>query len=130
VPYPQLQSTAFVDGDRWVVTDESAMNRNTSEEGVTSRVNIWDAATGQPIGAPITVNGDAGYVEVDRAGGSRVLTSTTVPSGTDMVLDLDPSDWQSVACSIAGRNLTQDEWKQYLPGRPYQRTCPQWPAGS
>jgi WD40 repeat protein len=130
VPYPQLQSTAFVDGDRWVVTDESAVNRNTPEEGITSRVNIWDATTGQPIGAPITVNGDAGYVEVDRPGGSRVLTSTTVPSGTDMVLDLDPSDWPSIACNIAGRNLTQAEWKQYLPGRPYQRTCPQWPAGS
>jgi len=22
------------------------------------------------------------------------------------------------------------EWKEYLGGRPYQLTCPQWPAGS
>ena len=75
------------------------------------------------------VTGDANYVEVDHPGGTRLLSGTTVPTGTDMVWDLDPAHWASTACSVAGRNLTQAEWKQYLPGRPYQLTCPQWPAG-
>ncbi|TCC47610.1 hypothetical protein E0H75_22865 [Kribbella capetownensis] len=28
------------------------------------------------------------------------------------------------ACTMAGRNLTSDEWKQTFPDRPYQQTCP------
>jgi hypothetical protein len=33
------------------------------------------------------------------------------------------------ACLYAGRNLYQEEWAQYFPGQPYQKTCPQWPEG-
>jgi len=98
-------------------------------EQVTSRVDLWDATTFRPIGEPLTVGGDAGFVEVDRPGGSRLLSSTTTTAGTYMVWDLDPTHWASTACSIAGRNLTQAEWKEFLPGRSYQLTCPQWPAG-
>jgi WD40 repeat protein len=28
------------------------------------------------------------------------------------------------ACAIAGRNLTQQEWNQFVPGQSYRRTCP------
>ena len=34
------------------------------------------------------------------------------------------------ACNLVGRNLTRSEWKQFLPGKSYRRTCAQWPAGS
>jgi WD40 repeat protein len=33
------------------------------------------------------------------------------------------------ACTVAGRNLTQREWSDALPDRPYERTCEQYPAG-
>jgi WD40 repeat protein len=36
---------------------------------------------------------------------------------------LDPRDWLDRACDITGRNLTRDEWTNYLPDRPYRRTC-------
>ena len=39
------------------------------------------------------------------------------------IWDLDPDRWATTACGIAHRNLTRAEWKQYLPGRPYERTC-------
>ena len=32
-----------------------------------------------------------------------------------------------LACRTAGRNLTQEEWRQYLPGDPYRKTCPDFP---
>jgi hypothetical protein len=47
-----------------------------------------------------------------------------------MVWDVDIGHWVATACRIAGRNLTHAEWNQYLPGRPYQETCPTYPAGS
>jgi WD40 repeat protein len=43
--------------------------------------------------------------------------------------------WRSLAslldasCASVGRNLTQEEWRQLLPGEDYQRTCDQWPYG-
>jgi WD40 repeat protein/DNA-binding SARP family transcriptional activator len=37
--------------------------------------------------------------------------------------DVDPSSWVSRACAIAGRDLTPDEWRDLLPGRPYRSTC-------
>ncbi len=33
-------------------------------------------------------------------------------------------DLSSVACRTAGRNLTLEEWQQFLPGQPYRPTCP------
>jgi DNA-binding SARP family transcriptional activator/class 3 adenylate cyclase/WD40 repeat protein len=129
VPYPALGGAAFVNGNRWLVTTESGQLRPETAEQLTSRVDIWDVATLQPVGEPITVRGDAILAEADLPGGSRLLTSTSVATGSDMVWDLDPSHWAVLACSIAGRNLTQAEWRQYLSDRPYQRTCPQWAAG-
>jgi hypothetical protein len=34
------------------------------------------------------------------------------------------SNWQERACQIAGRNLTTEEWQQYLGDREYRETCP------
>ena len=32
--------------------------------------------------------------------------------------------WRSRLCRLAGRNLTTEEWAQFLPGEPYRKTCP------
>jgi WD40 repeat protein len=130
VPYPQLASVAFANGDRWLVTAQSAAIRNVPADQVTSRVDLWDVTTLQPIGEPIIVRGDAVPVEIDRPGGSRLVSGTSTQTGVNMIWDLDPAHWASIACSIAGSNLTQAEWKEYLPGRPYELTCPQWQAGT
>jgi hypothetical protein len=37
--------------------------------------------------------------------------------------NLDPSSWRTAACSIAGRELTDEEWDRYLPGRQYRALC-------
>jgi WD40 repeat protein len=47
-----------------------------------------------------------------------------------MLWDVDPAVWRRRACTIAGRNLTPEEWKLYLPaGTRYGATCPEWPTG-
>ncbi len=43
-----------------------------------------------------------------------------------------PVGWVAELCQRAGRNLTQAEWEQFIPWKPYDpeyRTCPQWPPG-
>jgi hypothetical protein len=44
-------------------------------------------------------------------------------AGQGWVWDVDQSDWLTRACTVAGRNLTLQEWQQLLPGQPYEATC-------
>jgi len=47
-----------------------------------------------------------------------------------MLWDVDPAIWRRRACAIAGRNLSREESKLYLPpGTPYRATCSEWPTG-
>jgi WD40 repeat protein len=41
--------------------------------------------------------------------------------------DMSLEGWMNQACSVANRNLTQEEWALYLPFEPYHKTCPQFP---
>jgi WD40 repeat protein len=46
--------------------------------------------------------------------------------------DVDPGSWRARACQLAGRNLTQKEWKQYSESwlrSTYDKVCEQWPEG-
>jgi hypothetical protein len=36
----------------------------------------------------------------------------------------DPDRALGFACQMAGRNLTEDEWAQFLPAQPYREVCP------
>ncbi|MCG2786896.1 MAG: WD40 repeat domain-containing protein [Anaerolineae bacterium] len=38
--------------------------------------------------------------------------------------DLRVESWLTKACHMAGRNLTNAEWDQYIPDKPYRITCP------
>jgi WD40 repeat protein len=47
-----------------------------------------------------------------------------------MVWEVDPAVWRRRACAIAGRNLTREEWRLYLPpGTAYRATCRELPTG-
>ncbi len=62
--------------------------------------------------------------------GRSLLTSELFGDVTQRFLTSD--EWQAQACEIAGRNLTLDEWDQFVASSfgsdfPYHRTCAQWP---
>ncbi len=61
--------------------------------------------------------------------GTTLLTGNA-DNGTVQLLDLNLPTWPQRACRIANRNLTRQEWRQYLGDLPYQLTCPGLPAGS
>jgi WD40 repeat protein len=94
---------------------------------------LYDTQTQQPIGVPFPIknvvgdNGDGfGFpVAVNNLG----TLFSDGESNAPVLWDVDPNHWQTIACTIAGRNLSHAEWNTYLPNRSYQRTCPQWPAG-
>ena len=55
------------------------------------------------------------------------LSLVSASSKEVIVWNLDPKYWLEKACKLAGRNFTQSEWAQYLPGQSYRATCPNFP---
>ena len=68
----------------------------------------------------------AGHTQVDLSG----LDLGNASSADAITLwRIDPELWQAQACVAAGRNLTQEEWDEFFPGRTYEVTCAHWPNG-
>ena len=94
-------------------------------------IMLWDVATGQPIGQPITGH-TGGVYSVAFKLDSETLVSGSVDNSI-ILWDLDPQSWIAGTCQRVGRNFTRSEWTQYFEGDPYpdqDLTCPQWPAGN
>lgn len=84
-------------------------------------VRLWDVAQRSPIGAPLTVEPDAYVAATFASDGKRILA---VPHfGRGVSWNVDPSAWEQEACDVAGRPLTEREWRDALPGRPFRRVC-------
>jgi WD40 repeat protein len=90
---------------------------------------LWNVETRQAIGQPVS--------EFMFPISSLAFSTDgkILASGSEygpILWDLDPESWIKKSCQRAGRNLTRDEWAQYLLDLPYptdpeDATCPQWP---
>jgi WD40 repeat protein len=90
------------------------------------RIKLWDGATGA-YQASLPIPSGTATVSMSYLPDSDHLLVAS-DDGRVWTVDTHRKDWFDRACAIAGRNLTRDEWSQYFPSRPYQITCPQWPA--
>jgi hypothetical protein len=85
-------------------------------------VLLWDVPTRSTIGDafPGPAAGRNAAASFTPDGHNVVVVSDT---GEGWLWDVDPSHWLARACQIAGRSLTQHEWRELLPVRPYHATC-------
>ncbi|MGA8980034.1 MAG: WD40 repeat domain-containing protein, partial [Pedococcus sp.] len=87
----------------------------SSNEG---RVSYWDGRTGAHLGtATVGSDGDLSF----STDGTQLLVAGT--DGSVRSWDLDPASWVTAACRLAGRPLTEQEWRNYLPKRPFRQVC-------
>ncbi|MFI7064717.1 BTAD domain-containing putative transcriptional regulator [Kribbella sp. NPDC050124] len=90
---------------------------------VDGTVSLWDARTLATLGT-VSVATEGTPTAVSPA----FLTDGTVTissyDGKVHRWDIDPEKTIAYACTMAGRNLTADEWTQAFADRPYQKTCP------
>jgi WD40 repeat protein len=95
--------------------------------GSSGGVKIWDDATLQQFGASFPGgDGQWGNVAYTPDGSNVVVVYS---DGTAAVWPVTVAAWLDHACTVAGRNLTREEWSRFVPGHPYTRTCPSFPGG-
>jgi WD40 repeat protein len=87
-------------------------------------VSLWDAATldllgtvypphqGDPVPAGAQFIGDSHDVAIASYDGKVYRWETDLERAVDF------------ACQLAGRDLTDEEWEEFLPAQPYQSVCP------
>ena len=91
--------------------------------GQDGRVILWDGRTGERLGTVLPLNPDGwGATANFLTDGHTVIIGT---SDYDLFTwDTRVEKWIERACTIAGRNLTTDEWRDAFGDRPYHETCP------
>jgi WD40 repeat protein/DNA-binding SARP family transcriptional activator len=88
-------------------------------------VSLWDVPTGAQIGPRLTVGGRDAKLDVSPDGGWLL---TTLADGQGAIWDIDPQSWLTRSCAVARRQLTPDEWDQYLPSQPFHPACEPKPS--
>ncbi|MFF4250839.1 helix-turn-helix domain-containing protein [Streptomyces sp. NPDC001663] len=84
-------------------------------------LRLWDTDTRQPLGGSLDTPGDAIRSLAFGAHGDSVYASSAhVPVQRYAV---GPAQVVTRLCARAGRNLTANEWRTYLPDVPYRRLC-------
>jgi WD40 repeat protein/class 3 adenylate cyclase/molybdopterin-guanine dinucleotide biosynthesis protein len=94
--------------------------------GTDGIARLWDAQSGHPYATPLrgTAQGQAsGWVGTALSPDGKTLIEVYLGTGSAVTWTLDPAAWSERACVIAGRNLTEAEWAEFLPGRPYAPAC-------
>jgi WD40 repeat protein len=87
-------------------------------------VRVWEAATGSELARIPQRATPLGVQFVD--GDQRLLTSTS--NGQIRTWLLRAGDQVREACLRVTRNLTREEWRQYVGDEPYEATCSNLPA--
>ena len=80
----------------------------------------------RPAGVVGAVAHEAVAVDVDGSPAFSADNSSLMLAGTEgsvFAWDLAPRSWLATACRLAGRELTEQEWRSYLGERPYVRVC-------
>ena len=89
--------------------------------GKDHKVDLWNVATRQGLGAPFT--GHTGTVTSLSFSQDGRLLASGGEDGNLLLWDLDVGSWQRRVCSIVRRSLSRLEWSAFISGRPYRPTC-------
>jgi WD40 repeat protein len=114
------------------VSESAAWSVNWSPDGsrlVTAgtdgTIRIYDARTGQQIGASLPMPGEQQvrdpYAIYSQNGQTIAASDAT---GRVWLYRAGLAGWEAYACQLAARNLTRAEWARFIPGQPYRHICP------
>jgi WD40 repeat protein len=91
-------------------------------------LQLWDVATGIPIGLPLPGTEGSSMRNVVAFSPNGRWIAAGSDDGQILLLDTEVATWRAHACRFANRNLSPtEEWPVYFPGQPYHKTCPDLP---
>ncbi|HET6685335.1 MAG TPA: WD40 repeat domain-containing protein, partial [Jiangellaceae bacterium] len=99
--------------------------------GAASSASMWIVEQGASAGVTLDVDPlrrPEAVVAVGARDEGRTLVTVTEGTGV-RAWTVEPQRLLEHACTVVGRNLTQEEWDEVLPDRPYERTCREYPTG-
>jgi WD40 repeat protein/serine/threonine protein kinase len=111
-----ITSTDWVSGVAF-----SPDNQTLAYSSFNQTISLWDIPTNQSIGQPLIGHQDAATdVAFSRSG----LLASASADRSIILWDVAPAVWQTMACQIANRSLTPEEWQQFFGSEAYRQTCP------
>ncbi|MET1061185.1 MAG: WD40 repeat domain-containing protein, partial [Nocardioides sp.] len=120
-----VHEPALLQGARIVDVGWLSDGRTVVASGMDERASLYDSSRNLVRAGPFPASDQPpdgrGYAYVVPGADDELVLSGGDQPGHRY--PLDPAVWLATACRIAGRDLTRDEWRTYLPDRPYRRTC-------
>ncbi len=107
-------ATVGADGNAVVWSIDTLSPLRSFTAGPAPTTAVWFAPDARTLYA---AGADGALLAFDLTG-ERGIGATVAST-----VDTDPA-LVSLACGLAGRGMTPDEWATYLPDRPFQQTCP------
>jgi WD40 repeat protein len=92
-------------------------------------LRIWELQSGRMV-RRIPYEGDLMGVAVSSDSRRFAVMGQDHEEHVIEIDEIRPADLVAAACGKVGRNLTRNEWRQYLEGEPYRLTCPSLPEGN
>jgi DNA-binding SARP family transcriptional activator/WD40 repeat protein len=83
-------------------------------------LTAWDAQSSAPIITGVSLRDTDGDSSLAPTADGQLFIGT---ADGILRLDTDVEHWKRAACEIAGRQLSEDEWRQYLGERPFAPAC-------
>jgi WD40 repeat protein/transcriptional regulator with XRE-family HTH domain len=84
---------------------------------------LWNIENPRAPRLLATLTGPAGAVFVDAFDLDRPLLATAGADRTVRLWDTDPEQAAAHVCDTSGSPITEGEWREYIPGRPYHPPC-------
>ena len=102
-----------------VYSDDGSRIVTTGEDG---SVILWDGVTGELLGSVLLPE-----KVVSAAAFGADVSTVVIASDNDGLYYWDTRTETAIefACGLAGRDLTETEWRQTFGDRPWQPTCPE-----
>jgi len=91
--------------------------------GADGSARLWDVATQQEVGTPMTAGPEPVYALAFSPDGTMLATAGA--DGSARLWDVAfPAGLLTATCSIAGQSLTREQWADYAGTQPFQQVCP------